>query len=157
MGSRSLFRALVIVTAILAFTAGSAVIEARSSGASSVAASRHAGPATTCTPGKRSCPITITFASGAYSGQASSHLHTINSQRWFQVGLQKNQEVVVWVIGAGPTRGVIYFPGGGQDGGPGGRIYDNQAPSTGNYRIQVTEDSMANEWSGKVTVLVVAI
>jgi hypothetical protein len=150
-----LFRAVVVIGAILAFAAGP-TIEARSTGASA-ATSRHASPASCTTPGKRSCPITIPFASGAYSGQASSRLHTINSKRWFQVGLRKNQEVVVWVIGAGLTRGVIYFPGGGQDGGPGGRIYDNQAPATGNYRIQVTEDSMANEWSGKVTVLVVAI
>lgn len=154
MGSRSLFRALVVTTAILAFAAGPA-IEARSA-APNAGASRHAHPAS-CSPGKSACPIRITFATGAYSSQASSSLHTINSKRWFVVGLKKNQEVVVWVIGAGPTRGIIKFPGGGQDGGPGGRIYDNQAPSTGDYKIQVTEDPMAEQWSGKVTVLVVAI
>jgi hypothetical protein len=155
MGSRSVFRALVIVTAILAFAVGP-TIDARSAGASNGATARHAHPAS-CTPGKKDCPIRITFAQGAYSGQASSSLHTITSKRWFVVGLHKNQEVVIWVIGAGPTRGVVHFPGGGQDGGPGGRIYDNQAPSTGDYRIVVSEDSMAEQWSGKVTVLVVAI
>jgi hypothetical protein len=155
MGSRSLFRALVITTAILAFAAGPAM-EARSTGASAGAASRHADPAS-CTPGKKACPIRITFAPGAYSGQASSRLHTIDSKRWFVVGLRKNQEVVVWVIGAGPTRGIVYFPGGGQTGQPGGRIWDDTAPATGNYKIEVTEDSMAEQWSGKVTVLVVAI
>src|SRR6478735_8186071 len=155
MGSRSLFRALVVVTAVLAFATGP-VIEARSTGASADAASRHADPAG-CTPGKKACPIRITFASGAYSGQASSSLHTIDSKRWFVVGLHKNQEVVVWVIGAGPTRGIVKFPGGGQDGGPGGRIFDDQAPATGDYKVLTTEDSMANQWSGKVTVLVVAI
>ena len=153
MGSRSLFRALVVTTAILAFAAGPA-IEARTGAAH--ATSRHADPAS-CSPGHKSCPIRINFAPGAYSGQASSTLQTIDSKRWFVVGLHKNQEVVIWVIGAGPTRGIVKFPGGGQDGGPGGRIFDNQAPATGDYRIKATEDSMAEQWSGKVTVLVVAI
>jgi hypothetical protein len=155
MGSRSLFRALVLIMAIVAFAAGPA-IEARSTGASNAATSRHADPAS-CTPGKKACPIRINFASGAYSGQASSRMHTITSKRWFVVGLHKNQEVVVWVIGAGPTRGIVHFPGGGFSGQPGGRVYDDSAPSTGDYKIQVTEDSMAEQWSGKVTVLVVAI
>jgi hypothetical protein len=155
MGSRSLFRALVVVTAVLAFAAGP-VIEARSTGASAGATSRHADPAA-CTPGKKACPIRITFAPGAYSGQRSSTLHTIDSKRWFVVGLHANQEVVVWVIGAGPTRGTVYFPGGGATGQPGGRIWDDQAPSTGDYKIKATESLMGEEWSGKVTVLVVAI
>ena len=155
MGSRSLFRALVIGTALVAFAAGPS-IEARTTGASNAAASRHAQPAA-CTPGQKACPIRITFASGAYSGQASSTLQNINSKRWFVVGLQKNQEVVVWVIGKGATRGIVKFPGGGGTGEPGGRIWDDQAPKTGDYRIKATEDPMAEEFNGKVTVLVVAI
>jgi hypothetical protein len=155
MGSRSLFRALAVVTAVLAFAVGPA-IEARSSGATAGVASRHADPAS-CTPGRKACPIRIRFSSGAYSGQASSRLHTIDSKRWFVVGLRRNQEVVVWVIGDGPTRGTVYFPGGGGTGGPGGRIWDDQAPSTGDYKIKATESLMGEEWSGKVTVLVAAI
>ena len=73
------------------------------------------------------------------------------------MGLHKNQEVVVWVIGAGATRGTVSFPGGGGIGQPGGRIWDDRAPSTGDYRIKATESQMGEQWSGRVTVLVVAI
>jgi hypothetical protein len=154
MGSKSVFRALVVITAILTFAAGPA-IEART-GASN-AASRHADPAS-CTPGKKACPIRINFAPGAYSGQASSTLHTVFQKRWFVVSLQKHQEVTLWVIGAGPTRGIFYDPSGtALSGGPGGRIYDDQVHATGDFKIQASESMMGEQWSGKVTVLVVAI
>src|SRR6478735_3141993 len=149
MGSRSLFRALVVVGAILAFAAGPA-IEARSTGASH-AASRHADPAS-CTPGKKACPIRINFAPGAYSGQASSTPHTVFQKRWFVVSLQKHQEVTLWVIGAGATRGIFYDPSGtALGGGPGGRIFDDAVHATGDFKIQATESQMGEQWSGKVT------
>lgn len=153
---KSLFRVLIAVAAIAVFAAGPAIDAHTSSNASAGASGAAAHPAT-CTPGHRACPIRINFASGAYSGQASSHLSTINSKRWFVVHLHRGQEVTVWVIGAGSTRGSVYFPNGGGTGEPGGRIWDDQAPSTGDYRIKATESLMGEEWSGTVTVLIVAI
>jgi len=56
---------------------------------------------------------------------------------------------------ARPTRGVVYFPGGGSSGQPGGRVFDGALPTTGDYRIRVTESSMGEAWSGRVDVIAV--
>jgi hypothetical protein len=114
----------------------------------------HARPAA-CTPGHKACPIRITFAPGAYSGQAHSHLGGINARRWFSVQARKNQTMIVIVQGEGPTRGTVYFPGGGSSGQPGGRVYDGRTHGTGTYKIKVTESLMGEAWSGRVDVLVV--
>jgi hypothetical protein len=124
--------------------------------AAHVAAAGKVTPAA-CTPGRSACPIKIVFANGAYSAQASSHLSGPNSVKYFSFKAKKNQELVVWVIGAGPTRGVLTFANGASDGQPGGRVFDGRVPATGRILVRVTEDTMAQAWSGKVTVLVVAI
>lgn len=112
-------------------------------------------PAATCSPGARACPIRISFASGAYSGQASAHMANINSERWFVVNARADQHMIVIVKGAGPTRGIVYFPGGGYAGQPGGRVFDATLTKSGDYRIRVNESSMGEGWSGRVDVLVV--
>jgi hypothetical protein len=111
--------------------------------------------ATTCTPGARACPIRIRFAAGAFSGQGHSQLLGIRSQRWFVVRARAGQTMIVVVEGAGPTRGTVFFPGGGSDGQPGGRVFDASVPRTGDYRIRVTESPMGQGWSGRVDVVVV--
>ena len=58
--------------------------------------------------------------------------------------------------GAGPTRGIVYFPNRKTAGMPGGRIFDGLLPVSGDYRIRVSESTMAQPWHGPVTVLVVA-
>jgi hypothetical protein len=108
-----------------------------------------------CTPGTRACPIRIAFASGAYSGQSHARMAGIHSARWFVVKARAGQRMIVIVKGAGPTRGVVYFPSGHAEGQPGGRVFDGRLPSTGDYRIRVTESSMGEGWSGRVDVLVV--
>jgi hypothetical protein len=111
--------------------------------------------ASTCTPGARACPIRISFARGAYSGQRSSHLLGIRSQRWFVVHARAGQAMIVIVEGRGPTRGVVSFPNGRSSGQPGGRVFDAVVPATGDYRIRVTESPMGEAWSGRVDVVVV--
>ena len=111
---------------------------------------------TTCTPGAKAYPIRITFAPGAYSGQASSHLSGINSKKWFVVNANAGQTAVVVVEGAGATAGIVRFPNGETNGQPGGRIFDGNLPVTGDYKIKVMESQMAEAWSGRVDVVVLA-
>jgi hypothetical protein len=106
-----------------------------------------------CSPGARACPIRIRFAAGAYSGQAHSQLTGIRSQRWFVVHARAGQTMVIVVKGQGPTRGTVYFPNGGSSGQPGGRVFDDTLPVTGDYRIRVTESAMGQAWSGRVDVV----
>lgn len=108
-----------------------------------------------CTPGRSACPIPIRFARGAYSGQATSTLTGISSQRWFSVKARAGQTMIVLVEGRGPTRGEVRFPNGLKDGQPGGRVFDGPLPVTGTYRIRVTESLMGTAWRGPVTVVVV--
>lgn len=119
-----------------------------------VSASTAAPAAATCVSGASACPIRITFAAGAYSGQASATLTGISSQRWFVVRARANQTMVVVVEGAGATRGVIGFPNSHSEGQPGGRVFDGLLPLTGDYRIRVGESPMGEGWSGRVTVVV---
>ncbi len=112
-------------------------------------------PAATCTAGARACPIRISLASGAYSGQGHAQMANIHSERWFVINARANQHMIVIVKGAGPTRGIVYFPGGGYAGQPGGRVFDATLKTSGDYRIRVNESSMGEGWSGRVDVVVV--
>jgi len=48
----------------------------------------------------------------------------------------------------------VIFPSGKQDGGPGGVVFDDKIDESGDYRIGVTESSMANAWRGNFTVTI---
>jgi hypothetical protein len=111
--------------------------------------------AASCSPGARACPIRITFAKGAYSGQAHSTLTGIRSEKWFVIHASAGQTMVVIVKGRGATRGIVYFPNGKSSGQPGGRVFDGVLPVTGDYRIRVNESPMGEAWSGGVDVVAV--
>ena len=140
------------VGAIVLATSGPAL----AAGASTAHTRQAAALTTACSPGAKACPIRIAFATGAYSGQASSQLTGIDSKKWFVVGANAGQTMVVVVEGAGSTRGIVYFPNGQSNGQPGGRIFDGNLPVTGDYRIKVTESQMGEAWSGRVDVVVLA-
>ena len=112
--------------------------------------------AAACTPGSYACPIPITFGLGSYTAQASTTLSGMGDARWFVVQARAGQSMVVVVKGAGATRGTVYLPAGGFEGQPGGRVFDEVLPSTGGYRIRVTESPMGSVWSGRVDVIVLA-
>jgi hypothetical protein len=112
--------------------------------------------AVTCRAGSSACPIRITFAPGAYSAQATGSLASQSVDTWFVVRARANQSAIVIVEGAGPTRGIVYFPNHRYSGMPGGRVFDGLLSVTGDYRIRVSESTMAQPWHGPVTVLVVA-
>jgi hypothetical protein len=141
------------VGAIVLATSGPAL----AAGASTAHTRQASAPATTaCSPGQKACPIRITFAPGAYSGQAHSQLTGIHSKKWFVLSANAGQTMVVVVEGAGATGGIVYFPNGQSNGQPGGRIFDDNLPVTGDYKIKVMESQLGEAWSGRVDVVVLA-
>jgi len=110
----------------------------------------------TCRAGSSACPIRIIFGPGAYSAQATGSLAGQSADTWFVVRARAGQSAIVIVEGAGPTRGIVYFPNRKTAGMPGGRVFDGLLPVSGDYRIRVSESTMAQPWRGPVTVLVVA-
>ncbi len=147
--------AAVIVAGSLAVSSVSAAPLAASQRPAAAASAAQVTPAACIAGHSSACPIRITFATGAYSGQRSSVLTGITAVRWFSVRARANQSMIVIVAGKGSTRGTVYFPNGRRTGQPGGRVFEDVVPVTGTYRIRVTEDSMGEAWHGTVTVLVV--
>jgi hypothetical protein len=94
------------------------------------------------------CPNPIFFRPGATSKRVYGRLFNINDKRYFTLHARAGQHMTVRITGAGPTRGLVTFPLGGTDGGPGGLIFDGTLPSTGNYLITVSESSMGTQWVG---------
>jgi hypothetical protein len=156
--STLIVRGFVASIAIAAVIGSSPALAASNAGRAATAATAPIAVATTtCTPGAHACPIRITFALGAYTAQGHSTLAGVSSAKWFSVSARAGQQMIVWIVGRGPTRGVVYFPNGQQDGQPGGRVFDGSLPVTGTYRIVVTEDSMAEAWSGRVDVVLLIV
>jgi hypothetical protein len=157
MNRKSALRGVLgVIVAVALSSAGPTLAAGRgSTTGTSVAFARTIQPAAgTCTPGARACPISISFARGAYSGQAHSTLTGIHAERWFVVNAHAGQTMIVIVKGAGATRGTVFFPNGTSRGQPGGRVFDQSLPATGDYRIRVTESPMGEGWSGGVDVVV---
>jgi hypothetical protein len=102
----------------------------------------------------QNAPQRIRFARRATVARASGYLRGVRDEKWFVLRAQANQQMRVEIKGRGPTRGVLYFPSGKQDGGPGGIIFDGVIDENGDYRIRVTESSMANSWRGRFTVTI---
>ena len=96
----------------------------------------------------------VQFPAGSIHGRGHGFLHRVGGKHDFIFHARLGQHLRVNIVGRGPTRGVVSFPGGGQDGSPGGVVFDGRAPRTGDYRLRVTEDSMAEQWRGPVTVYV---
>src|SRR3989441_13244042 len=99
-------------------------------------------------------PTRINFARGANRGTARGYLRGVHDEVFFVLRAQANQRMRVDINGHGATRGVVIFPSGKQDGGPGGVVVDDKIDETGDYRIRVTESSMANAWRGNFTVII---
>jgi hypothetical protein len=159
---------VVVATTLAACSSGSLTAGTGSAGTPKAAAStstaaqsgrvaqpsaKTAQPAATCSMGTRACPIRITFALGAFSAQAHGQLTGVNSELWFVVDARASQSMVAVVEGAGATRGILTFPNGRTEGQPGGRVFDGVLPTSGDYRIHVTESPMGEGWSGRVDVV----
>ena len=134
------FTRAFLVAALAASVVGAVPVAAAPSGAGSAVPQPEA---VSCVAGHSACPMVITFALGAYTAQRSSRLTGVSDQKWFVLHARANQHLIVWVVGAGATRGTVLFPNGQQDGQPGGEVFDGILPVSGNYRIRVTESPMA--------------
>jgi hypothetical protein len=99
-----------------------------------------------------SSPRRIKFARGATVARATGYLRGVRDEAWFVLRAKSGQHMRIEIRGRGPTRGVVVFPSGKQDGGPGGVIYDGVIDESGDYKIRVTESSMAEAWRGRFTV-----
>ncbi len=108
-----------------------------------------------CVPTTAACPFRIKFKPHAFTAQVHTWMSGPSAERWFVVHAKANQIMIVIIEGAGPTRGVVTDPQGHQNGQPGGRVFDEPLTLTGDYRIRVTEDTMAQAWTGRVDVVVV--
>ena len=96
----------------------------------------------------------IYFARGATRASVRGYLRGIRDEANFVLRAKAGQHMRVEIIGRGPTRGTVTFPSGQGDGGPGGVVFDGLLPDTGDYRIRVTESSMAEAWRGSFTLVI---
>jgi hypothetical protein len=102
-------------------------------------------------------PRRIVFARGATVGRASGYLRGIRDRAFFVVRLNSGQHIRVEISSRGATRGVLIWPSGKQEGGPGGVIFDGDTDETGDYKVSVGESMMADAWRGPITVKVEAL
>src|SRR5438552_14006390 len=96
----------------------------------------------------------VYFARGSTRATARGYLRGIRDEALFVLRAQSGQHMRVEIKGRGATRGMVIFPSGKQDGAPGGVVFDDNIDETGDYRIRVTESSMANAWRGNFTVTI---
>jgi hypothetical protein len=96
----------------------------------------------------------VYFARGATRATARGYLRGMRDEANFVLRAKAGQHMRVEIKGRGATRGVVTFPSGQADGQPGGVIFDGILPDTGDYRIRVTESSMADPWRGNFTVII---
>ena len=96
----------------------------------------------------------IYFGRGATRTTARGYLRGMRDEVNYVLRAKAGQHMRVEIRGRGPTRGMVTFPSGEGEGGPGGVVFDGNIPDTGDYRIRVTESSMANAWRGSFTLIV---
>src|SRR5438132_6607013 len=94
----------------------------------------------------------IYFTRGATQAAARGYLRGIRDEVNFVLRAKAGQHMRVEINARGATRGVVIFPSGKQDGAPGGVIFDDDIDESGDYRIRVTESSMADAWRGGVVL-----
>lgn len=97
----------------------------------------------------------INFKRGQTSARVKGRLSRMFEDALFDVRARRGQHMRVEIIGDGPTRGFVTFPSGQQEGQPGGLIYDDVLPETGDYHIRVTESQMGEAWKGKFILEVI--
>jgi hypothetical protein len=96
----------------------------------------------------------IYFARGATRATVRGYLRGARDEANFVLRAKAGQHMRVEIRGQGATRGMVTFPSGQGDGGPGGVVFDGMLPDTGDYGVRVTESSMAEAWRGSFTLII---
>lgn len=86
------------------------------------------------------------------SVRITDQLHGMDDYREFVFQGIRGTRVKIELSGVGPLRGVITFPSGGREGGPGGVILNQPLGETGQYRLKVTESTMSEAWNGAFNI-----
>jgi hypothetical protein len=94
----------------------------------------------------------IVFKRGAVEAVARGALTKIDDEVRFVIRARSGQQMRLVVDADGPTRGFVTFPNGDQVGSPGQNFFDDTLPADGDYHIRVTESTMGEAWSGKITL-----
>ena len=108
----------------------------------------------TCASAVASGQTRIYFARGATRATVRGYLRGMRDDANYVLRAKAGQHMRVEIRGRGPTRGTVTFPSGEGEGGPGGVVFDGIIPDTGDYRIRVTESSMAEAWRGNFTLII---
>jgi hypothetical protein len=116
-------------------------------------------PVSTAAPAEAASPASpdeketrIVFKRGAIQGVGHGQLTGMTQELHFVVRAKSGQQMRLSVEADGPTRGLVTFPNGDTDGGPGPVFFDDTLPADGDYHIKITESSMGQAWTGGVTL-----
>ena len=96
----------------------------------------------------------IVLPEAGHSTRLHGTIRGLNDRKCFLFEGSAGTSVKIELSGPGPLRGVVFFPSGGQDGAPGGVVFDRKLPDSGQYRLEVTESSMGDTWAGNFSVTI---
>lgn len=84
----------------------------------------------------------IIFKPGQTSARVEGRFTKNVTEVYYSLRARAGQHMRVTITPVTPgliTGGVVIYPSGNQDGGPGGLIFDSDLTETGEYRIRVTQ------------------
>jgi hypothetical protein len=97
----------------------------------------------------------IVFKSGQKSGYAEGQFSGKFHEVYFWFHACAGQHLIVQITPLTPglvTAGVVIFPSGKQDGGPGGIVFNSELTESGKYRIRITRRQTAIKGRFRVSV-----
>ncbi len=97
--------------------------------------------------------IRLHFATGSYGVMANGHVTASEPQQVYTFDANAGQTMIITFTGAGPMRGQVQCQGGG-DGPYYGTGNTFSIPATGECRITVGANTMAENWTGGFTVAI---
>ena len=84
----------------------------------------------------------IIFKPGQTKAYSEGKFSNNDREVYFSLHATKGQHLVVRIRPLTPgltTAGVVIYPSGKQDGGPGGTVFDSELDESGQFRIRVTQ------------------